>query len=236
MTVGYPDDQAYPNVVGPSIADVPAFSLSAATPFSASGYITNFGSARVRCKIPSAGNGAVATVTYYADASLADQLGSYSWTFGQGAELSAIVPNLGNFVVIGVTTTIGPAFNCQIQLTPLTVAVHRVEYPVTGNEAVVTNHSIGAGNTFVVSMPFVVEGNAHVFVYPHDASGKVNAEVDELHQDGTVAHKIVGHDGALPTAEWDLDFQATNGILQLALTNTDTVGHTVDACLVVTGR
>lgn len=236
MTIGYPDDQSFPNATGAAIADQQAFSLSAATPFAASGFITNFSSMRVRVNPSGAGNGCFVTVTYFADATLADSLGRYSWTVAATSQLSAIVPTLGPFVQIQVTTTIGPAFNCQIQATPLTVAVAKIEYPVTGNEGFMNNHSIGAGNTFTVILPFVVEGAAHVFVYPHDASGKINAEVDELAQDGTIINKITGKDALTNVAEWNADFQASNHPLQLAVTNTDAVGHTVDAALVVTGR
>lgn len=236
MTIGYPDDQAFPNATGSPIADQQAFSLSAATPFDAQGFITNFASARVRVNPSGGGNGCVCTVAYYADATLADQLGLYSWTISATSQLSAIVPNLGPYLKIDVTTSIGPAFTCQIQLTPVTTPVDKIEYPATGNEASMNAHSIGAGNTFTVILPFVVEGAGHVFVYPHDATGTINAEVDELTQMGTIAHKITGKDGLKSTAEWNGDFQAPAATIQLAVTNTDTVGHTVDAAIVVTGR
>lgn len=236
MTVGYPDDQAYPNATGSPIADQQNFLLSAATPFTAAGFITNFPSARVRINPTGAGNGCVCTISYYADATLADQLGSYSWTVAATSQLSAIVPTLGPYVQISVTTSIALVFGCQIQLTPLTVAVPKVEYPVTGNEASINNHSIGAGNTFLVILPFVIEGSAHVFVYPHDVTGTINAEVDELTQQSTIAHKITEKDALKSTAEWNGDFQAPAATIQLAVTNTDTVGHTVDAAIVVTGR
>lgn len=236
MTAGYPDWQDQPNAVGTAIADSPAFSLSAATPFTAAGYVTNFAAARVKVNPSGGGNGCQVVVAYFTDATLADQLGSYSWIISATSALGAIVPTLGPYVQIQVTTTIGPAFNCQILLTPLSVPVDHVQYPVTGNEAVVNNHSIGAGNTFAVIVPFVVEGAAHVFVYPHDITGTINAEVDELTQQGTIAHKITEKDALKSTAEWNGDFQAPAATLQLAITNTDTVGHTVDACIVVTGR
>lgn len=236
MTAGFPDYQGFPNSTGSSIADTQSASIASGSPYVQAGYITNFPSARVHVKFSQANVGLSVTVAYFADQSMADPCGNYSWQLTSGTELLAILPTLGNYVQITVATAFVPAFTVTVQLSPLTVPADQIRYPVTGNEAIVSNHSIGAGNTFTVLVPFVVEGIGHVFVYPHDVTGTINAEVDELTQSGSVAHKVTERDGLKSTSVWDNDFQAPAASLQLSITNTDTVGHTVDACLVVTGR
>jgi hypothetical protein len=235
MTVGFPDFQAYANTTGLPIVDQPAFSLSNATPFSANGSISSYVSARMRVFPSGSARGCTATATYYSDAALTDAVGSYQWIVAAPSGLAVLIPNLGPYVRISVTTTTVGAFNCLIQFTPQSTSCSSPRYLAVGNEANMVNVSIPASTTQSVFLPFVAEGPGYWMVFPRDASAKLNVQVWEVGQNGGQSVKCDEQDAiAVPV---NRQIFGANQVMGLFVTNTDGVSaHALDARLVIDGR
>src|SRR5712691_5421853 len=99
---GYPDDQDYADWRGPLTA-AQQFTVTIATPVTISDNITNFGSLLIRCTAPVGGVSVI--LQFFTDSTLATQVGSMSWTVSGGALLLSVVPALGNFYTIQLTTS-----------------------------------------------------------------------------------------------------------------------------------
>lgn len=235
MSIGYPDDQGYPNSTGPPIADQPAFSLSPGTPFHAEGFVGNFPAVRVHVSPAGGTNGCAVNVSYYDDETKAFIVGQYNWIIGPGSALPAVAPNLAPYVTIDVTTTVAGANNCAIQLTPMTTAVPSVRYYAVGNEGTALNVAIPASGNTTLLLPFVVEGPGQLFVNPRDTAGKLNFEVWEIGQSGGNQWPIALIQN--PAGPAQVPLYAAGQTLRLAVNNVDAAGpHSFDARLVVDGR
>lgn len=235
MTVGYPDDQAFTNATGPPIADNPAFSLVTGSPFTAAGFITNFQSARVRVVPSGTTIGATCTISYFADATLADLLGTYTWIIAPTGGLAAIVPTLGPYVQITVSTVSAVANNTAIQLTPMTAPCASVRYLAVGNDAVALNVSIAASGNAVITTPFVAEGPGYWYFNPRDNAAKLNAVMWDLSENGSRVSQLDQVQGAVAATNRPL--MGAPRLLQLQVTNTDAAAaHSFDARICIDGR
>lgn len=235
MTVGYPDDQAFPNSSGPPIADNPAFSLVTGSPFTGAGFVTNFPSCRVRVVPSGSAIGATCTIAYFTDATLAEQLGTFTWIIGPSGNLAAIVPNLGPYVQITVSTVSAVANNTAIQLTPLTAACASVRYIAVGTDATALNTSVALSSTAQLTTPYVLEGPGYWYFNPRDNSAKLNAVMWELSENGSRQFQLDQVQGAVAATNRPL-FGAPR-LLQLQVTNTDaTAAHSFDARICIDGR
>jgi hypothetical protein len=235
MTVGFPDWQDAPNTTGIPIINNAAFSLSAATPAAASGYISNYPSARIRIAPTGAAQGCTVTVTYYADSTLATVMGSYTWTLAAPSVLSVIVPNLGNFISLSVTTVTVAAFNCAIQLTPYIAVPESQRYPFVGNAILINNQVVAISGSFSALMPAVAEGPGYWFINPHDATGKLNFALWTTGQGGGQTILVDLNNGAV--APFNRTFLGDKATIGLFVTNTDgTATHAFDARVAIDGR
>lgn len=236
MTVGYPDFQAYANATAAPIADQDAFSLVSGSPFTAAGYLSNYPSSRIRVVPSGTTIGATCLVQFYLDASLAVTLGSYSWTVAASGGLAVIVPNLGPYVVLTVSTTSAVANNTAIQLTPLVAACASPRYIAVGNSAEVLGNVIPASGSATITMPFVAEGPGYWYVNPRDTAGQLTATVWELSENGSRILKVDSVAAGFTTAQSRLIYGSAR-LLQVQVTNTDAANtHTWDGRIAIDGR
>lgn len=234
---GHPDWQDITQATGTPLADQPAFSLSSTNPFAASGWISSWPSMRIRVAPSGSSQGCTVTLTYSLDAAGAHPTGSYQWIVAAPAVLAVIVPNLGPFVTLSITTTTGTAFNTAIQLMPLLAACASPRYMAVGNEVHFVNQSVAASATVSALLPFVAEGPGQWTLYPRDATGKLNGLVWEVGQGGGQSVKVDEVDGILPTAPVNRPVYGASQGLGLFVTNTDgTSAHSFDARLIIDGR
>src|SRR5579864_5313138 len=102
--MGHPDGQNYAIWRGPDFLASANFLLSSGNPFMAQGLITNYASLCINfaCNVP---NGATVVAQWFTDATEAIPIGSMTWLVPNGYALRVIVPGVGNFVTVSITTS-----------------------------------------------------------------------------------------------------------------------------------
>lgn len=219
---GHPDFQDYVNWRG-TLYKVGSFAITTVAPVNVAEYVTNFASLYLNVQLAS-GTGITITVNYYTDATLANFAGTFTWILASApVGMQVIIPNLGNYVTVAVTTGQTGTQAGTLSITPTNVAIPSVRYPVTGNYQHGFSVNINASATLTAPFPYVSEGNGQGQVQCGNATAPYTIEIDELNEGANIldnAFRVSGVTGP-QTFTW-ISGPVPN---VLKITNTDTVAH-----------
>jgi hypothetical protein len=231
---GHPDDQAYASWRGPDFAAAGGFPLSNANPFTTQGFITNFASLALFCNISSPG-GVQVSVNFYTDDTMAISVGGFSWAVPFGVLLHVIVPGLGNFVKVTITTTDLPVHNANIAVYPTNTPVAVAAYQGAGDYVQGFNVSVPASATVTALLPYVAGGAGYVFLADRNSTGHLTGRVVTVKADGTSQARLV--DWNTLASFQSQEFAAPEQSIRVEVDNTDgAAAHTVNYFCSVGGR
>jgi hypothetical protein len=228
----HPDWQDYTNWRGPTFATAFDYPLSSTNPYSEGTYVTNYQALVINI----AGNpaaGLTVVVSYYIDATQAIFQGEQTWNVPTNTALFCMVPVLGNYAVVQVTTTTAAVTDTTIVVTPSNTPCPSIRYNAENNYIAGNTVSIGASSTDIFPLPYVSEGPASIFFRDQTATGKFDVYIILLSQTGGAGQYIYIEGGANAL---QFQFIAPRGAIGLRITNTDTAAHNVDYYLAVDGR
>lgn len=177
--MGHPDGQNYPIWRGPDFIANTAFPISASNPLAVQGGITNFASF-VIFAAARAPQGVTVTVTFYTDATLSVSVGSFSWILPQNVSLHTIVPSLGNFVVINMTTADPNPLGMPVAVFPTNSPTSRPDYMAPGNFVEGTAVNVPQSSTLITKLPYLMTGDAYWYANDPNTTGKLQARFSLL--------------------------------------------------------
>lgn len=218
--VGFPDFQQYPlwrGNVNPNVTRT----ISPAAPAIIDMQVANFAS--MFFKVVGIGQGVIAQVTYYQDSTKAVSEGAYYWEVRSPNYLSVVIPNLGNFAEISVSTAIAGNQGVTIIAQPCNTPVAKPFYPEQQN-LLAKPDNVAASTTNFYNMPQVVEGSG-VFIYiPGDSSGKLDVSMFETGHNNSFRNNLLTYTG--PVANIVQPFQTSVYPITISVHNNDAVtGH-----------
>lgn len=227
MTTGsdYPDYQSYANWRGPLLANESSWELSSSNPFTAAGYVTNYASliAHVTCN---SSTGLTVAASFYTDNTLTTLIDTINWILPPGAALSAMIPALGNYVAIGVSTSDATAEPTVIAIFATSTNVTSPKYFFDQNYVSGFDVSIPASTTEGYNLPYVSSGKCSIHFQDLSASGKVSASLWTINAAGTRQDRLYNTNNS--TGVNDVTLEVPSVPLQLEVDNTDTSAHSVD--------
>jgi hypothetical protein len=232
--MGHPDGQNYAIWRGPDFLASASFALSNANPFMAQGLITNFASLCINfaADLPA---GATVVVQWFTDSTEAIPVGQVTWLVPNGYELHVIIPAIGSFVTVAITTTSVPAFNCPISVYPTNTSVGVTSYWAVGNFVQRSNVVIPAATTSQFNLPYIAEGNGYVYGIDPGATGHLQLSVRDYDQAG-VLQGVIAQINTLagPITQ---NFIAPAFAVAVTIQNTDgAVAHNCGFYLAIDGR
>lgn len=222
-TTGHPDFQSYTQWRGP-ILFKGAYSITSPQSTGSSGFVTNWASLLIRVVLTS-GTGVTVTVTYYDDQTLTNKAGTYQWICSFApVTLSVVVPNLGNWAVVSISTGQAGANAGTAYVAACNLLVPGPRYQVTPNAASGFSVNIIAGATLSTLLPYVAEGNGTVFAQCSVATAPYTVEVDHLNEGANILDEPARV--ASVTGPQLLNYIASAYPLLLKITNNDAAAHT----------
>lgn len=231
---GHPDDQTYANWRGPLLDAFATYHLSAATPVSVAGYVTNFQSILLFVSLAGA-NGYQLSITYFTDATQNIQTGSGSWTIAVNQSVQMLTPIMGNYALIQLSTTSVAGFNVNLAFTPTNVGVPSTRYPCPSNFSFRMSFSVAAGVTLIAPFSFIAEGPGHYWASDVASSGKLQLRISMLTALGAEAATITQVNTL--TSQQDGTFIAPPLGVAVVIQNTDgAVAHSVSFFAAIDGR
>lgn len=231
---GHPDYQNYANWRGPLIASNTAWPLTQANPFTASAVVTNYASLCLDITTVNT-QGANVNLTYYTDSAHTVAVGSQSWDISPNVELSVMVPVLGNFVILTITTVNPGAGNVSVLCFPTNTPVVSARYQHVGAHQHGTAVSVLALSTQQFVMPRIVEGPMTFFYRDRTTSNKLSFALFLANNDGSAGDRLY-FDGPPATVQ-TVQLLGHNQPMLFQCNNTDTVtAHTFDFSWTVDGR
>jgi hypothetical protein len=234
MTVGgdHPDWQAYANWRGPTFATSFQFPLSSSNPYNIADYVTNYQALIVNVAGEPAG-GLQVLIEFYTDATQTIFMGEHLWEVPSACALFAIVPVLGNYCVVNVTTPTTGTTDTTIVIVPSNTPAPSVRYNVEQNYVTGWNQSIAAGTTKFVPFPYISEGPSSFMFTDNGGSGKFDTYLAFQTQAGAEGNPFILY-GA--NNQINFEFIAPRAAIGIAMTNTDTVAHSASWYLCIDGR
>jgi hypothetical protein len=231
---GHPDDQAYASWRGPDFAASSGFPLSNGNPFQTQGFITNFASFAIFCA-PTNPGGATVVVNFYTDDTLTIPVGGFSWAVPNGTLLHNVIPGLGNFVVIHITTTDAAANTMQIAVYPTNTPVGAPSYSGPANYVQGFNVNVAASSTVTALLPYVAAGKGYIFLADRLSTAHLTGRIVTVRADGTSQARLVDWNTLTPFQSQE--FVAPGQALRVEVDNTDgAASHQVNYFCSVDGR
>lgn len=231
---GHPDGQNYAIWRGTIFLANVTQAISNAAPINVQGQVTNFASLAINIAGGTAG-GVTATVTWFTDQTATQQTAIQSWIIPAGCQLGVIVPCLGNFVKIQITTPTAP-------VTTIAVAIYPDNTPVSAPSYVWENGQIGqlalsipAGGSTIVLMPQVMSGRGHYYFVDGTSSTHLSAHVITVTQAGAISTRLAS--AFAPFTVFQGDFVVSGEPIGVLISNNDgAAAHLVDYALMLDGR
>lgn len=227
MSIGsdYPDYQGYPNFRGPDLDATESYPLSAANPFEAAGYVTNYASITFYV-IPGSPAGANASITYYTDVTLTVPVGGFAWILPNNMALHVTVPVLGNYAVVNVNTVTVAADDAVIAAIPQSIYVTVPTYHSDQNYVGAFNASIPASTTDSFYLPYTASGRCSIHFQDLAASGKVSLFLWTSNAAGARQIRLFNSNNSAGIIDVSLNVPGVPLLVQVD--NTDTSAHGVD--------
>lgn len=232
--MGHPDGQNYAIWRGPDFNAAANFPLSNSNPFMAQGLITNFASLalNVAANVP---NGITVVVQWFTDATETIPLGSMTWLVPTGYKLNVIVPAMGNFCTVAMTTSNVASVNCPLSVYPTNSSVGVTSYWNTGNFVQKVNQSIPANTTLQFNLPNVAEGSGYCMGIDPGSTGKLQLVVKAIDQSSSI-QGIIAQINTL-ASPIVVNFIAPAMGVALTVLNTDVANpHACDFYIAIDGR
>ena len=231
---GHPDGQNYAIWRGPQFLASVSQGLNSVTPINASGQVTNFASLVLNVNGGSA-SGVTVTVSWFTDQTATLLLFNQVWNVPAGTQLSVIIPCVGNFVQVQITTPAVPIIHIAVSIYPTNTPVSAPRYFSVGNEVSGNFRSIAASTTVIASLPRIASGEGHFFLRDDVNSGKFNIAIGTLNLDGTFNIPMVTQDPL--TTGFFGDLRCPDDPLGIFIQNLDGVAaHTLTYLFNVDGR
>lgn len=232
MTIGYPDDQAYPSWTAPLIANfnavVPASSLQNIY----QGVVGNYASLHLH--IGGNAPGLNTLLSWFPDSTFGAAFTQQSiWTTAVTAA-DLVVPLLSPYLKIDVQTALGGSGDVIVQATPINVPVARPTYQGGQNYIAQAITAVPLSTTASLFQATVQPGLAWFMFEPQDATGKLTVEIAIGAGVPSANNKVFHLAGA--TAEIDRLVVLPDVPVQVNIINTDgTAAHSYRAALVPAG-
>lgn len=228
-----PDYQSYGNWRAPDIAAETAWPLSAAHPFLVTGYVVNYASLMVNVFTAPA-DGMTVGIEFWTDNTATVNVGTFQYTLAASQALNVMLPALGNYCEILMSTTNPATTDVNIAVVPTSTAPSSPAYVQDQNFVTNADVSIPASTAVIEILPWVSAGEGHVFCKDITGSGKLLFQVITLTAAGAKSSILQEFDVPVTVAQVDLSVPAAP--LGLLIDNTDTVAHTAGYYFGVDGR
>lgn len=235
MTIptGHQDYQAYAQWRGPVFAAVTP-GITIASPYHTEEYVTNFASVYLSAKLTS-GTGFTVVMTFYTDATKTVVLRTMTWILCfSTTRLSVIVPALGNYVALDITTAQAGTQQATIALVPLNIAPAHDTYVETDAEAEGTAVSIPGSGTLTVNIPGLVKGTGYCLVSPANNTDLNSLTVFSLSESGGSLGRL-GRVNAMAGVQ-QFFFQAPTEVVQLVISNANAAAQNFNYHIQVLGQ
>lgn len=231
---GHPDGQNYAIWRGPDFFASSAQHVDSATPIVAQGLVTSYASLVVNANSAITG-GITVTADWYTDATFAIRTVRQQWDLPTLMNLDAILPCLGNFVQVVISTTSVAGGSIPASIYPTNTPVDAPRYVSTknilGGNAVV----VPAATTLEFTLPAIGAGKGHVYFEDVTASTKLTAKVATLKIDSTQDRPLVNIPN--PVTSFQSDFNAPDLPVGIFIANGDGVAaHNCNYSLHIDGR
>lgn len=218
---GHPDYQDYVNWRGPIYANL-SLDVTSATPFNVSEYVTNFQSVYLFIDLI-LNNGWTVTVEYFTDNTMSQLVYAKTYVMRSGNTLSAIIPNLANFINVLVDTGQVGTMAGYMYLAPQNNPTPRIHYPMQDNNLSKLNLSVPGTSNVTFLMPYVMEGDGMLSVSADVFTGGPQVSIIELNEAG------VGIARVLPLTTFGApsiyEFKSPPNPIQIEIINNDAVAH-----------
>lgn len=230
---GHPDDQTYANWRGPLLGAFATYNLKNTTPVNVAGYVTNFQSLLVSVSLAGAAGYSIA-ISWWTDATQNILVASNQWTVSASQQIQMLVPTLGNYVTIALTTSSVPGFNINVAFAPTNLAVPSAKYVNSGNINFQSSFSVPAGTSSIFPLQFVSEGRMHWYASDVGSSGKIQLRISMLTASGSEAATIDQVNTLTSQNDGDVTLPAQG--VGIVFQNTDVVAHSVKFFIAADGR
>lgn len=231
---GHPDDQTYANWRGPVLGAANNVHIDSTHSITVQGYVTNFSGIQVFLA-PTSFNGIFLVASFFVDATLATFTGQKQWQLGKGQDMRCVMPALGNYVQLTLSTTDVAGGQVSYAFTPTNLAAPSTRYNGIVEAQAQTGLSLAANATVLVLATFLAEGPGYVYFNDDLASAKIFCALSFANPDGTEGARIFIKPVGVQQAQQT--FYAPDSALLLHLQNTDgAAAHTVDYALIIDGR
>lgn len=228
--MGHPDWQTYPNWRGaPFVKESVIFPMGGTVrgPFA----VNNYQSIHVTAFCPA--DNMQLILRTFTDPTLTVQVEEIDITFNAGLTVNAIIPLSANTLSVVIENTGLAGADLDYSITPVNIPVAKPTFYGVVNVISVNNDALAAGGTANFSLPYMEPGLAHLFLNPHDATGKLNFSVfaGSPTATGGLVYRNIG-----PTVSDQRLIALADRAYFIQVVNTDGAGpHTFDAALIPVG-
>lgn len=226
----FPDWQAFPNAQSDNLFAAFAATLAPGT-YSTAVLPALSWSSIIIIAGASAGAGQI-QLNYFADAAATEQIDSDNWPFNSHTSLRVRSPLRGKFVRIDIIVTSPGNLTGQFWANFLSASSERISFPVASQNVSDFNHALAANASATYDLGEIVGGQAFFYIKPYDATGKLNAYMIVVDENGNSGQLIC--DFGNPTAILRQQLAIPDKIVRVEIDNTDgTTAHTYDFSLTV---
>lgn len=172
--MGHPDWQTYPNWRGlPLIQENTVFPNGPTErgPFS----VNNYQSALIN--VESSPDNMQMILQLFTDDTLSVLVDQITITFSAGLKVNCLIPLAASTLLVTIQNTSGGGAALDYTITPVNIPADKPRFYGIVNVISSTATSLPASTTANLLLPYMQPGLAHLFLNPHDATGKLNFSV-----------------------------------------------------------
>jgi hypothetical protein len=222
MPVGHVDYQAYAQWRGPVFAAVTPV-ITIASPYHTEEYVTNFASVYLHAKVVS-GAGYTIAMTFYTDATKTVLLRTLTWVLAFApTTLAVIVPAVGNFMALDITTAQAGNQQANVQLAPLNIAPGHEQYIETDANSGSASFSIPSGGNLTFNLASIVKGQGYVHARSQNTTDLNDLSVWSLAEDGSQFEQLA--ERKAQAGDLDVTFLAPGRPVQVVIANNGAAAH-----------
>lgn len=226
----FPDWQAFPNAQSDNLFSMFAATLAPGT-YSTAVLPALSWSSIIIIAGASAGAGQI-QLNYYADAAATQQIDSDNWPFNASTQLRVRSPLRGKYIRIDIIVTSPGNLTGEFWANFLSASSERISFPVGSQNVSDFSRALAANASATYDLGEIVGGQAFFYINPYDATGKLNAYMIVVDENGNNGQLIC--DFGNPTAILRQQLAIPDKIVRVTIDNTDgTTAHTYDFSLTV---
>ncbi len=234
MTVGqgYPDYQDYPNWRG-LVYEQTNGEITSGAPLVVSEYVTNYASTYIFASAAGI-HGITVQIDFYTDSTETYHVASWSYTVPSGSQAPILVPNLGNYIVVTVTTSSALATTITVVIAPSNSVTDYPVCPIPDSGLIVQNTIVDSSSAYTANKVLVLPGLGYLYFNPHGGAANFTCLVYEIDADGTILGTVAKVQA--PSGPTETQFIAGTNALQLDITSTSATANQIDATVRVIPR